>query len=109
MFNISQALSYTHIQDYGFDYSDNEDANESGSADVENMYYKAKCLSTPIHLYRHIYLDVWPAKKEEQPEEALKEFRAIIDQEEEKGDWCVVADLTILPPERQVCQGLQST
>jgi hypothetical protein len=28
------------------------------------------------------------AKKEETPEEALKEFRAIIDQEEEKGDWC---------------------
>ena len=28
------------------------------------------------------------AKKEEAPEEALKEFRAIIDQEEEKGDWC---------------------
>ena len=28
------------------------------------------------------------AKKEETPEEALKEFRAIVDQEEEKGDWC---------------------
>ena len=28
------------------------------------------------------------AKKEEAPEEALKEFRAIVDQEEEKGDWC---------------------
>ncbi|KAF8963876.1 PCI domain-containing protein [Flammula alnicola] len=56
-------------EDYGFDYSDNEDANESGSADVENMYYKAK------------------SKKEDNPEEALKEFRAIVDQEEEKGDW----------------------
>ncbi|EDR15864.1 uncharacterized protein LACBIDRAFT_243353 [Laccaria bicolor S238N-H82] len=56
-------------EDYNFDYSDNEDANESGSVDVENMYYKAK------------------SKKEEQPEEALKEFRAIIDQEAEKGDW----------------------
>jgi hypothetical protein len=33
------------LQDYGFDYSDNEDANESGSVDVENMYYKAKCTS----------------------------------------------------------------
>lgn len=33
------------FQDYGFDYSDNEDANESGSVDVENMYYKAKCMS----------------------------------------------------------------
>ncbi|TFK41917.1 PCI domain-containing protein [Crucibulum laeve] len=56
-------------EDYGFDYSDNDEANESGSADVENMYYKAK------------------SKKEDNPEEALKEFRALVDQEEEKGDW----------------------
>jgi COP9 signalosome complex subunit 2 len=28
-----------------------------------------------------------PAKKEDNPEEALKEFRAIVDQETEKGDW----------------------
>ncbi|KAJ4472482.1 PCI domain-containing protein [Lentinula edodes] len=56
-------------EDYGFDYSDGEDAEESGSADVENMYYKAK------------------SKKEDNPEGALKEFRAIVDQEKEKGDW----------------------
>ncbi|CCM03772.1 uncharacterized protein FIBRA_05919 [Fibroporia radiculosa] len=56
-------------EDYGFDYSDEEDANEAGSADVENMYYTAK------------------SKKEDNPEQALKEFRAIVDQEEEKGDW----------------------
>lgn len=30
-------------QDYGFDYSDNDDAGDSGSADVENVYYTAKC------------------------------------------------------------------
>ena len=30
-------------QDYDFDYSDGEDAEESGNVDVENMYYKAKC------------------------------------------------------------------
>jgi hypothetical protein len=29
------------------------------------------------------------AKKEDNPEEALKEFRAIVDQETEKGDWFV--------------------
>jgi hypothetical protein len=29
------------------------------------------------------------AKKEEYPEEALKEFRAIVDQETDKGDWFV--------------------
>ncbi|KAJ7610967.1 PCI domain-containing protein [Roridomyces roridus] len=56
-------------EDYGFDYSDGDEANESGSADVENLYYKAK------------------SKKEDNPEEALKEFRAIVDQETEQGDW----------------------
>ncbi|KAJ7016849.1 PCI domain-containing protein [Mycena alexandri] len=56
-------------EDYGFDYSDNDDANESGSADVENMYYKAK------------------SKKDDNPEEALKDFRAIVEQETEQGDW----------------------
>ncbi|EGO05246.1 hypothetical protein SERLA73DRAFT_129076 [Serpula lacrymans var. lacrymans S7.3] len=56
-------------EDYGFDYSDGDEANESGSADVENMYYTAK------------------SKKEDNPEEALREFRAILDQEEDKGDW----------------------
>ncbi|KII94022.1 hypothetical protein PLICRDRAFT_50014 [Plicaturopsis crispa FD-325 SS-3] len=56
-------------EDYGFDYSDGDDANESGSADVENMYYTAK------------------SKKEDTPEEALKDFQAIVEQEEEKGDW----------------------
>ncbi|KAI0323077.1 PCI-domain-containing protein [Amylostereum chailletii] len=56
-------------EDYGFDYSDGDDGEEGGSADVENLYYTAK------------------SKKEDDPEQALKEFRAIVDQEEEKGDW----------------------
>jgi len=57
-------------EDYGFEYSDEGDGNEEAdSVDVENMYYKAK------------------SKKEDVPEDALKEFRAIIDQEEEKSDW----------------------
>jgi len=56
-------------EDYGFDYSDDEEGNDAGTADVENMYYTAK------------------SKKEDNPEQALKEFRAIVDQEEEKGDW----------------------
>jgi hypothetical protein len=34
-------------------------------------------------------LMVTAAKKEDNPEEALKEFRAIVDQEVEKGDWFV--------------------
>lgn len=31
--------------------------------------------------------DTRAAKKDDNPEEALKEFRAIVDQEEEQGDW----------------------
>ena len=34
-------------QDYGFDYSDDGEGEEAESADVENMYYTAKC--TPIY------------------------------------------------------------
>jgi COP9 signalosome complex subunit 2 len=57
-------------EDYGFNYSGSDDGNdESGSVDVENMYYTAK------------------SKKEDNPEEALKEFKAIVEQETEKGDW----------------------
>ena len=32
------------MQDYGFDYSDGDGADDSVSVDVENMYYTAKCL-----------------------------------------------------------------
>lgn len=37
-----QCLTYI-LQDYGFDYSDDDEGNEAASADVENMYYTAKC------------------------------------------------------------------
>ena len=37
-------------QDYQFDYSDGENGDDSGTVDVENMYYTAKCsFSTPFH------------------------------------------------------------
>ncbi len=80
------------LQDYGFDYSD-DDGNDAGSADVENMYYTAKCeygagRCTAAHAHRNT------AKKEDNPEQALKEFRAIVEQEEEKGDWYVLVSLT---------------
>lgn len=40
----------------------------------------------------HLVADTEPntAKKEDNPEQALKEFRAIVEQEEEKGDWCAL-------------------
>ena len=49
------------------------------------------------------------AKKEETPEEALKEFRAIIDQEEEKGDWCGLQSSRSNQTTYIVHQGVQST
>ena len=42
------SLCLAHLpqsQDYGFAYSDDDDGNEPESADVENMYYTAKCMS----------------------------------------------------------------
>ena len=53
------------------------------------MYYKAKCTSE-LSIFDRIWL-VGIAKKEDNPEEALKEFRAIVDQEDEKGDWSDLA------------------
>jgi hypothetical protein len=58
-------------QDYGFEYSDDDQMQDGGSADVENQYYTAK------------------SKKEDNPEAALKLFKAIVDTEETKGDWYV--------------------
>ncbi|KAI0304614.1 PCI domain-containing protein [Russula brevipes] len=55
-------------EDYGFDYSD-EGADDAVSVDVENMYYTAK------------------SKKEESPEQALKEFATIVDQDDPMSDW----------------------
>jgi len=31
-------------EDYGFDYSDGDGADDSVSVDAENLYYTAKCL-----------------------------------------------------------------
>jgi hypothetical protein len=36
------------VQDYGFEYSDDGGEEDSGSADVENMYYKAKGMQIDI-------------------------------------------------------------
>ncbi|KAH9050524.1 PCI domain-containing protein [Lactarius hengduanensis] len=54
---------------YEFTYSDGEGDDDTGTVDVENMYYTAK------------------SRKEESPEQALKEFAAIVDQDEPKSDW----------------------
>lgn len=42
----------------------------------------------PVLLYSVSAEQICPAKKDDNPEEALKDFRAIVDQETEQGDWC---------------------
>ncbi|KAG8884992.1 hypothetical protein FRB97_002499 [Tulasnella sp. 331] len=56
-------------EDYGFEYSDDGSDGDRGADDVENMYYKAKAL------------------KEDDPQGALKAFKAIVDSQSQKNDW----------------------
>jgi hypothetical protein len=51
-------------------------------------------LDVSLHLILSFTVNI--AKKEEHPEEALKEFRAIVDQETDKGDWFVLYILSFL-------------
>ena len=90
--DLDPTISIYSLKDYDFTYSDNDDdANESGSADVENMYYVAKCQLLCLQRGTRTISDLnATAKKEDNPEGALKDFRAIVDQEEEKGDWYVL-------------------
>jgi hypothetical protein len=67
--------SHPRPQDYDFDY-ESDDA-EADDADVENTYYNAK------------------AKKRDEPEAALAEWRRLVDAENPKGDWCA--------PRRGIC------
>lgn len=54
------------------------------------MYYTAKCKTSWNSVSFRVRLNcVLIAKKEDDPEQALKEFKAIVDKEEEKGDWWV--------------------
>lgn len=52
----------------------------------------SKICTTPLSVHRFSFTIItfsFPriAKKEDDPEQALKEFKAIVDKEEEKGDW----------------------
>lgn len=55
-------------EEYDFEYED-EDEEQSGDVDIENKYYNAKQMKTS------------------EPDEAIDEFLAIPDLEQEKGDW----------------------
>jgi hypothetical protein len=54
---------------------------------MENMYYKAK--GAPRTAPRaQLGADMRAGKKDDDPEGALRDFRAIVSKEDEKGDWC---------------------
>ncbi|RUP46953.1 PCI domain-containing protein [Jimgerdemannia flammicorona] len=79
-------------QDYDFDYEDDE--QEEPDVDLENKYYNAKgngrararapltkfTFASPILTYL-------TARKEDDPEGAIREFQSVVESEEEKGDW----------------------
>lgn len=72
--------------------------------DVENQYYKAKC--TLFAAAVPLLLANCSALKEDDPDGAIKAFRAIVDDQTEKGEWYVhspVPDLTV-----QGVQGAQA-
>ncbi|CAG8555173.1 12220_t:CDS:10 [Ambispora leptoticha] len=54
-------------EDYNFEYDDDE--QEEPDVDLENKYYNAK------------------ARKEDDPDAAIKEFQSVVETESEKGDW----------------------
>ncbi|KAK0569648.1 hypothetical protein OC861_000730 [Tilletia horrida] len=55
-------------EDYDFEYED-EDGEEEADADIENKYYNAKAL------------------KEDDPDAAVRELKAVVELEPEKGEW----------------------
>ncbi|KAF3063992.1 COP9 signalosome complex subunit 2 [Daldinia childiae] len=56
-------------EQYDFEYEDEDGVEDSGDVDIDNKYYNAKQI------------------KDDDPEEALKEFLGIPELETEKGDW----------------------
>ncbi|KAG8906076.1 hypothetical protein FRB99_007664 [Tulasnella sp. 403] len=68
-------LEQADDEDYGFEYSDDDGDNDDRVDDVENQYYKAKGELFSLRL------------KEDDPEAALKAFRAIVDSQKEKNEW----------------------
>jgi len=59
------------MEDYGFEYSD--DDYEEEDVDIENQYYNSKGLL-----------------ESEEFQEALQGFEQVVKMEEGKGEWCVI-------------------
>lgn len=63
----------------------------TGKARRQKAQMSRICI-TPLSVRRFsltviVFSFLWIAKKEDDPEQALKEFKVIVDKEEEKGDW----------------------
>ncbi|KAN0060288.1 hypothetical protein ACQY0O_007617 [Thecaphora frezii] len=56
-------------EDYDFEYEEDDDDDINADASLENRYYNAKNL------------------KDQQPDEAIQELKAVVEMEKEKGDW----------------------
>ncbi|KAI9143479.1 PCI domain-containing protein [Paraphysoderma sedebokerense] len=66
---LQNTLTSPRTDDEEFDFEYEDDDQEEPDVDLENKYYNAK------------------ARKEDEPEEAIKEFESVVETEEEKGDW----------------------
>lgn len=74
-------------QEYDFDYDDDDDADmDDAGGDIENQYYKAKCMS-PSWLGRRFEHSWWSALKDDDAQAALKAFRGVVNDQPEKGEW----------------------
>lgn len=56
-------------EDYDFEYEEDDEDADDADAGIENRYYNAKTL------------------KETDPDDAIREFKAVVDAEKERGDW----------------------
>lgn len=61
-------MFYYALKDYDFDYEE-DDAEDEADADIENLYYNAK------------------AKKGNDVDAAIGDFRKVVEHEKQKGDW----------------------
>lgn len=70
----------TNRQEYDFDYDDDDDGMDDDGGDEENQYYRAKGEMSGRR-------KLTAALKDDDSEAALKAFRAIVDGQDDKGEW----------------------
>lgn len=67
---------------------------------VKNYWYRKHVLSGKVWVWHPLQWNstgyahcATPAKKEDSPEDALSDFQTIVEQEQEKSDWCIYLDV----------------